>query len=58
MNINFGNYTSVGIIMAPCSNKKFLNTHVISVSVQMRLVDEHLKNISNVCNKFKYGEPW
>lgn len=53
LNINFGNSTSVSVIIASHSNKRFLNAHITFVSKQLRLVDEHLKNISRVCSKFK-----
>lgn len=53
LNVNFGNYISVSVIIASHSNKRFLNAHTTFVSKQLRLVDEHLKNISTVCNKSK-----
>lgn len=53
LNINFGNSTTVSVIIVSHSNKRFLNAHITFVSKQLRLADEHLKNISTVCNKFK-----
>lgn len=54
LNINLGNYTSVPVITAPGSTKRF-QMATLFVSMQLRLDDEHLKKISKARDTFKYS---